>query len=109
MLKLKLQFFVRLMRRADSLEKTLMLGGIEGRRMPGASMRNSAHGKGHEEGGFGIRKGGIQPQETPCSLSIYPQNQSLPTLLLYALTYTSDFTGGCPPPLSEKELTYSSS
>ena len=80
MLKLKLQFFVRLMRRADSLEKTLMLGGIEGRRMPGASMRNSAHGKGHEEGGFGIRKGGIQPQETPCSLSIYPQNQSLPTL-----------------------------
>ena len=42
--------------------------------------------------------------------SIYPQNQSLPTLLLCALTYTSDFMGGCPPPpLSEKELTYSSS
>ena len=39
-----------------------------------------------------------------------PPNQSLPTLLLCALTYTSDFTGGCPPPpLSEKELTYSSS
>jgi len=35
-----------------------------------------------------------------------PHNQSLPTLLLCALTYTSDFTGGCPPPtLSEKELT----
>jgi len=35
-----------------------------------------------------------------------PKNQSLPTLLLCALTYTSDFTGGCPPPpLSEKELT----
>ena len=35
-----------------------------------------------------------------------PQNQSLPTLLLCALTYTSDFTRGCPPPpLSEKELT----
>ena len=33
----------------------------------GASARNSAHGKGHEEGGFGIRKGGIEPQETPCS------------------------------------------
>ena len=32
MLKLKLQYFVHLMRRADSLEKTLMLGGIEGRR-----------------------------------------------------------------------------
>ena len=45
----------------------------------------------------------------PLFPSIYPQNQSLSTLLLYALTYTSDFTGGCPPPLSEKELTYSSS
>ena len=32
MLKLKLQFFGHLMRRADSLEKTLMLGKIEGRR-----------------------------------------------------------------------------
>ena len=32
MLKLKLQFFGLLMRRADSLEKTLMLGEIEGRR-----------------------------------------------------------------------------
>ena len=32
MLKMKLQYFGHLMRRADSLEKTLMLGGIEGRR-----------------------------------------------------------------------------
>ena len=32
MLKLKLQYFGHLMRRADSLEKTLMLGKIEGRR-----------------------------------------------------------------------------
>ena len=32
MLKLKFQYFGHLMRRADSLEKTLMLGGIEGRR-----------------------------------------------------------------------------
>ena len=32
MLKLKLQYFGHLVRRADSLEKTLMLGGIEGRR-----------------------------------------------------------------------------
>ena len=46
----------------------------------------------------------------PLFPSIYPQNQSLPTLLLYALTYTSDFMGGCPPPpLSEKELNCSSS
>ena len=33
--KLKLQYFVHLMRRADSLEKTLMLGGIGGRRRRG--------------------------------------------------------------------------
>ena len=32
MLKLKLQYFGHIMRRADSLEKTLMLGGIGGRR-----------------------------------------------------------------------------
>ena len=32
MLKLKLQYFGHFMRRVDSLEKTLMLGGIEGRR-----------------------------------------------------------------------------
>ena len=41
MLKLKLQYFGHLMRRADSLEKTLMLGGIGGRRrrewLPGSS------------------------------------------------------------------------
>ena len=35
MLKLKLQYFVHLRRRVDSLEKTLMLGGIEGRRRRG--------------------------------------------------------------------------
>ena len=35
MLKLKLQYFGHLMRRSDSLEKTLMLGGIEGRRRRG--------------------------------------------------------------------------
>ena len=35
MLKLKLQYFVHLMRRVDSLEKTLMLGGIGGKRKRG--------------------------------------------------------------------------
>ena len=35
MLKLKLQYFGHLMRRADSLDKTLMLGKIEGRRRRG--------------------------------------------------------------------------
>ena len=49
-----------------------------------------------------------QASGNPLFPSIYPQNQSLPTLLFYALTYTSDFTGGCPlSPLLE-ELTYSS-
>ena len=38
MLKLKLQYFGHLMRRADSLEKTLMLGGIGGRRRRGRQM-----------------------------------------------------------------------
>ena len=37
MLKLKLQFFGHLMRRVDSLEKTLMLGGIGGRSRRGQS------------------------------------------------------------------------
>ena len=35
MLKMKLQYFGHLMRRVDSLEKTLMLGGIRGRRRRG--------------------------------------------------------------------------
>ena len=35
MLKLKLQYFGHLMRRVESLEKTLMLGGVEGRRKRG--------------------------------------------------------------------------
>ena len=39
MLKLKLQYFDHLMQRVDSLEKTLMLGGIGGRRMGRQRMR----------------------------------------------------------------------
>ena len=39
MLKLKLQYLGHLMRRADSFEKTLMLGGIGGRRRRGQRMR----------------------------------------------------------------------
>ena len=39
MLKLKLQYFGHLMRRVDSLEKTLVLGGIRGRRRKGQRMR----------------------------------------------------------------------
>ena len=43
--------------------------------MPGASVSNSAHDKGHEEGGFGICKGGIEPQETPCSQAPTPKTR----------------------------------
>ena len=39
MLKLKFQYFGHLMRRVDSLEKTVMLGGIGGRRRRGRQMR----------------------------------------------------------------------
>ena len=39
MLKLKLQYFVQLIRRTDSLEKTLMLGKIEGQRRGRPRMR----------------------------------------------------------------------
>ena len=39
MLKLKLQYFGHLMRRVDALEKTLMLGGIGGRRRRGQQRR----------------------------------------------------------------------
>ena len=39
MLKLKLQYFGQLMRRVDSMEKTLMLGGIGGRRRGRQRMR----------------------------------------------------------------------
>ena len=49
MLKLKLQYFGHLMRRVDSLEKTLMLGRIEGRRRRGQPRMRWHHGlDGHE-------------------------------------------------------------
>ena len=44
MLKLKLQYFGHLMRRTDSLEKTLMLGKIEGRRRRGWQRMRWLHG-----------------------------------------------------------------
>ena len=44
MLKLKLQYFGHLMRRADSFEKTLMLGGIEGRRRRGRQRMRLLYG-----------------------------------------------------------------
>ena len=44
MLKLKLKYFGHLMRRVDSLEKTLMLGGIGGRRRRGQQRMRSLDG-----------------------------------------------------------------
>ena len=44
MLKLKLQYFGHLMRRADALEKTLMLGGVGGRRRRGRQRMRSLGG-----------------------------------------------------------------
>ena len=43
-MKLKLQYFGHLMRRADSFEKTLMLGKIEGRRRRGRQRMRWLHG-----------------------------------------------------------------
>ena len=54
MLKLKLQYFGHLMRRVDSLEKTLMLGGIGGRRKSGTTEDDMAgwhHGLDGRESG----------------------------------------------------------
>ena len=50
MLKLKLQYFGHLMQRADSLEKSLMLGKIEGRRRGRQKMRRHHQSNGHELG-----------------------------------------------------------
>ena len=64
MLKLKLQYFGLLMQRADSLEKTLMLGGIGGRRrrgwqrMVGQHHRLDGHGFGWTPG-VGDGQGGL--------------------------------------------------
>ena len=59
MLKLKLQYFGHMMRRAYSLEKTLMLGKSEGRRRKGQQMVGWHHQfKGHEfERALGIDNG----------------------------------------------------
>ena len=50
MLKLKLQYFGHLMRRNDSIEKTLMLGKIEGRRRRGQHEFEQALGVGDGQG-----------------------------------------------------------
>ena len=63
MLKLKLQYFGHLMQRVDSLEKTLMLGNIEGRRRRGQQRMRWLDGlDGHEfepSPGVGDGQGGL--------------------------------------------------
>ena len=67
MLNLKLQYFGHLMRRVDSLERTLMLGGIEGRRRRGRTTEDEMAGwhhwlDGHESEwtpGVGDGQGGL--------------------------------------------------
>ena len=75
---------------ADSENKLVVTRGE--REVPGASVRNSAHGKGHEEGGLAYSKAWSSLRKPPVPKHL-PQNQSL----FYALTYTSDFMGGSPP------------
>ena len=63
MLKLKLQYFGHLMRRVDSLEKTLMVGGIGGRRRRGRPRMRWHHGLDGRESegtpGVGDGQGGL--------------------------------------------------
>ena len=71
----------------------------------GASMRHSARGKGHEEGGSAYAKARSSLRSPPGNSRACTPKPESAYVLLCALTYTSDFTGGCPPlPLSEKRV-----
>ena len=63
MLKLKLQYLGYLMRRVDSLEKTLMLGGIGGRRRRGQQKMRWLEGGSFSRADRGI--GGVRPVAPP--------------------------------------------
>ena len=66
MLKLKHQYFGHLMQRADSLEKTLMLGKIEGRRRRGRQRMRWLDGHYRLNGhGFGWTQGVVDEQKAP--------------------------------------------
>ena len=94
---------------SNTQQRTCIRNGSSLKMLPGASVRKSTHGKGHEEGGFGIRKGGIEPQETPSSRASTPKTR---VYLLYCFMLSPiplTLRGADPPlPLSEKEITYSS-
>ena len=66
---------------------------------------SSARGKGHEEGGLAYTKAGWSLRSPLEILEHLPPKPESAYFLLCAFTYTSDFTGGCPPlPLSEKRV-----
>ena len=72
----------------------------------GARVRYSARGKGHEEGGSTYAKAGSSLRSPPGNPRASTPITRACLLYHFLLTYTSDFTGGCPPPpLLEKELT----
>ena len=73
--------------------------------LPGASVRHSAHDKGHEEGGSAYAKAGSSLRSPPGNSRASTPKTRVCLLSACSFTYTSDFTGGCPPlPLSEKRV-----
>ena len=73
--------------------------------LPGAGERRSTRDKGHEEGGSAYAKAGSSLRSPPGNSRASTSKPESAYFLLCALTYTSDFTGGCPPlPLSEKTV-----
>ena len=67
--------------------------------VPGASVRNPAHGKGHEEGSLTKHKGVIRLQEFPLEFPDYPPPKTRVCLLYCVMlsTYSSDINKGLSP------------